>query len=275
MLRSFGAGDFPAHRVREAKGRATLSVVIPARDEETTVGSVVEVIRRSLMEDTSVVDELVVVDDGSSDATAVVAAGAGAVVVSTGSVPGGKGEALWRGVGATSGDVVVFCDADVVNFSPAFVLGVAGPLMVDRNLALVKAAYRRPYHGRPGEGGRVTELAARPALELLFPELAGIRQPLAGEYGARRDVLEAVPFVAGYGVDVGLLIDVARRCGPSAVAQCDVGERVHRNRPLAELAPQARAVLAAVLFRAGVPMAAPPPRECPPLVEVDGYRHSA
>jgi glucosyl-3-phosphoglycerate synthase len=298
VLRSYGAGDFPAARVLGAKGRSTVSVVIPARDEEATVGSVVEVIRRSLMEEVPVVDELVVVDDGSSDATAAMAAAAGARVLRTDCEPGpgppqtrgptappggppdtrrptGKGEALWQGVGATAGDVVVFCDADVVNFTPAFVLGLAGPLLVDAGLALVKAAYRRPYRGQPGEGGRVTELVARPALELLFPELSGLRQPLAGECGARREVLEAVPFVGGYGVDVGLIIDVARRCGASAVAQCDLGERVHRNRPLAELAPQARAVMATILSRAGVAMVAPPPRECPPLVQVGGSRHSA
>lgn len=235
-----------------------MSVVLPARDEEATVAGIVSVIRHELMERHAVVDELVVIDDGSTDATARQAAEAGAEVIAVGDVltdyrtGHGKGQALWRGVHVTTGDVVVFCDADVTGFVAGFVLGLVGPLLVKDDIALVKGCYRRSFQGQPGEGGRVTELVARPVLSLLFPHLAWCLQPLAGECAARREVLETVSFVGGYGVDLGLLIDVADRCGPGAIAQCDLGERVHRNRPLAELQPQAALILRLALERAGV-----------------------
>ena len=143
----------------------------------------------------------------------------------------------------TSGDLVVFCDADIREFDPGFVLGLLGPLLTRDDVTFVKGYYERPLDGRPGEGGRVTELMARPLISVFFPHLAGLHQPLAGECAARRDVLEAVPFVGGYGVDLGLLIDVTERFGTAGLVQCDLGERVHRNRPLAELGVQALAIL--------------------------------
>jgi glucosyl-3-phosphoglycerate synthase len=224
-----------------------------------TVGIAVERIRRDLMEDAPVVDEVVVIDDDSTDDTAKVAADAGARVVEAAAVlpeygtEHGKGQAMWRGVHVTTGDVVAFCDADVRDFDPAFVLGLVGPLMARDDVAFVKGFYERPVDGRPREGGRVTELMARPLISVFFPHLAGVNQPLAGECAARRETLEAVPFVGGYGVDLGLLIDISERFGSSSVAQSDLGERIHRNRPLAELSVQALTILQLVLRRAGLP----------------------
>jgi len=297
MMRAFHSDDFSAERLLAAKRGRTVSVILPARDEESTVGAVVATIRQQLMDRFPVVDELVVIDDGSSDATATRAAEAGARVVAAASVlpeygtEHGKGQAAWRGVHVTSGDIVVFCDSDVIGFPAQFVLGLVGPLLDHEDLAFVKGFYRRSYQGQPGQGGRVTELMARPLISLLFPHLAPLVQPLAGEFAARRDILESVPFVGGYGVDLGLLIDVADRWGPSAIAQCDLGERVHRNRPLSDLGPQAMVILQLGLNRAGLaatttpwgslllrPDAPPLPVtlvQRPPLAEVPAHRKTA
>jgi glucosyl-3-phosphoglycerate synthase len=250
MLRTYSAPDFPRPRVAAAKRGRTVSVVVPARDEATTVGRVVQVAAAL----TEVVDEVVVVDDGSTDDTAEVAVAAGARVLSK---PGeGKGQAMRAGLGATTGDIVVFMDGDLRHIGPGFVLGLLGPLLLHDDVSLVKAFYQRPLEGKLGEGGRVTELVARPLLSLLFPELAAILQPLGGEYASRRSILERLDFEGGYGVDVGLLIDVAELHGVSSLAQVDLGTRVHRNRSLAELSPQAREVMEVMLDRAGV-MATP------------------
>jgi glucosyl-3-phosphoglycerate synthase len=273
VIRSFHHRDFPMARLLEAKRGRRISVCLPARDEEATVGEVVAAISAALMVDAALVDELVVVDDGSTDATAAVARAAGAEVVAAADPwplateapgaagpdqpagpggPGGKGQAMWKAVAVTSGDLVVFCDADVRQFATHFVTGLLGPLLLRDDVAFVKGFYDRPLDGRPSEGGRVTELVARPLISALFPQLAALAQPLAGECAARREVLEQVPFVDGYGVDLGLVIDVADRWGVAALAQCDLGERIHRNRPLAELGPQALAVVQVALSRAGV-----------------------
>jgi glucosyl-3-phosphoglycerate synthase len=252
-VRTFDARDFDAGGLVGAKGRRRVSVCLPARDEEATVGAIVARVRSALVERVALVDEVLVVDDGSTDGTAAEATAAGARVVRRGAAdgPAGKGQALRRAVEEATGDVLVFLDADVRNFDVHFVVGLLGPVLTEPGLALVKATYRRPLAGSDGPGGRVTELVARPLLARLFPELAEVTQPLAGECAAPRAVLEAVPFADGYGVEVGLLIDVAARCGTGALAQVDLGERVHRNRPLDELAPQAAAVLDVVLDRAG------------------------
>ncbi|MDP9074596.1 MAG: glucosyl-3-phosphoglycerate synthase [Actinomycetota bacterium] len=257
VLRSFDHRDFPAETLVSAKGQRRVSVCLPAQDEEATVGQMVEIIRAQLMQRHRLVDELVVIDDGSTDRTAEVARGAGAdVYPADGLLPehpgAGKGQAMWKGVNVTTGDLVVFCDADIRDFEPHFVTGLLGPLLMVDGINFVKGCYQRPLDGRAGEGGRVTELVARPLISLLFPHLAGMVQPLAGECAARREVLEQVPFVDGYGVDLGLLIDVARRDGIGAMAQCDLGRRVHRNRPLAELGPQAMAIVQLALSRAGL-----------------------
>lgn len=256
-----GARRFPSLSVAElvaAKGDATVVVVVPARDEAATVASVVSGLVPLVK--TGLVDEIVVVDDGSSDDTAARARAAGARVLS--GPERGKGAALRAGLAATAGDLVVFCDADIVNFRADLVAPLLGPLLTSQSVALVKARYRRPLGDAPEGGGRVTELTARPVLRALFPELAGLSQPLAGEWASRRSVLEALPWPAGYGVEVGVLIDVGRRWGAEAVAEVDVGVRRHRNRPLTELGPMATEVLGAALARSGLGSAT---QDLPPL----------
>ena len=289
--RTHHASEFVVAELVEAKGDTTVSVCLPARNEETTVGAIVDTIRAALVVDVALVDEIVVVDDHSSDQTAAQATAAGARVVGAADVLAeygrghGKGEALWKSLYASTGDVVVWCDADVQDFHPRFVTGLLGPLLTDPSLAFVKGFYERPVDGHVRGGGRVTELVARPLLTLLFPQLAGVVQPLSGEYGGRREVLEQVPFVEGYGVDIALLIDIAARFGVQRMAQVDLGQRVHRNRPLHELSPMAAQVLQAALRRAApglVPdmaLLSPPEfdaveivyRERPPLVSMASY----
>src|SRR4051794_7975021 len=199
--RSFAAGPLAA-----AKRGRLISVCLPARNEEATVGPIVDVIRRELMDDAGLVDEILVIDDASTDGTTEAALAAGAKVVTADSVrpelgPGtGKGEAMWEALLVASGDIVVFCDADVRNFSAGFVTGLLGPLLTTDHVRFVKGFYDRPFQGEAGQGGRVTELVARPILDLYFPVLARFSQPLAGEYAAVREVFESVPFVEGYGV---------------------------------------------------------------------------
>ena len=233
------------------KGAATVSVCLPARDEAATVGPIVAAIVSELVERQPLVDEVVVVDDGSADATARVAGEAGARVVSH-PEPLGKGGALQTSLAASSGELVVWCDADLVAFDPIFVTGLLEPLLASPVVAFTKACYRRDLEGRAGEGGRVTELVARPLVARFFPHLRGFTQPLAGEYAGRRHVLEKLDLAPGYGVDLGVLIDVAELVGVEAMVQVDLGRRRHRNRPLADLAPHAEAVLAVALDRAGL-----------------------
>lgn len=254
--RAFHHADFSAHALAEAKRATTVSVCIPARNEAETVGPIVEAIRGALIEDHEVVDEIVVIDDHSTDGTAAVAAAAGARVVDASSVlpeygeGHGKGEALWKSVFAAEGDVIAWCDADIREFDVAFLTGLIGPLLTSEDIDFVKGYYERPDETGTGRGGRVTELVARPVIAVFFPELSGIVQPLSGEYAGRREVLERLPFVQGYGVDLGLLIDVMRLVGIDRIAQTDLGVRRHRNRPIDELSPQALAVLLAALRRA-------------------------
>ena len=290
-IRMYRHTDFSVDGLVAAKAGRTVSVVLPARDEEPTVGGIVAAIRDALAP--GLVDEVVVVDDGSSDATASAASEAGARVVASSSVlpecgrRTGKGEALWKGVAASTGDLVAFCDADLRDFDPRFVVGLLGPLLLHPDeVRFVKAFYERPLDGSPRGGGRVTELMARPLISVLFPDLSPIVQPLAGEFAAPRAVLETLPFAEGYGVDLGLLVDVCRAFGPSAISQVDLGVRVHRNRPLSELGPMATAILLMALERAGVSgvpssavLSTPESGdvsvrhgERPPLVEVPGYR---
>ncbi|MEO6628544.1 MAG: glucosyl-3-phosphoglycerate synthase, partial [Aquihabitans sp.] len=192
-----------------------------------------------------------------TDATAAVARAAGARVVDarlalTGYGNGhGKGEALWKSLHESVGDLVAWVDADIIDFDVQFVIGLLGPLLTEPDVDFVKGHYHRPEADGVG-GGRVTELLARPLLSQFFPELADVAQPLSGEYAGRRSLLDALPFVVGYGVDVALLIDAVRRVGIDHVAQVDLGTRHHRNRTLDELGPQALAVSQAILDRAGV-----------------------
>jgi len=252
--RTFASAAFPPERLLAARRGRTVTVCIPSRDEVRTVGAVVRAVTEPYLAaagGSGLVDEVLVVDDGSSDDTAGAARAAGARVLSL-SGGGGKGQAMAAGLEASAGDLVVFLDADVENTSAAFVAGLLGPLLVEEDVALVKGYYTRPLHGSPTGGGRVTELMARPLVDVLFPHLEGVRQPLAGETAAPRSVLEKVDLAPGYGVELALLVDVAARYGVTSVAQVDLGVRVHRNRPIEELRPQAVDVLRAALERAGL-----------------------
>lgn len=288
----FAAASYDPAQLVTAKAGQRVSVCLPAHNEADTVGDIVLAIRRSLMDTTPLVDEILVIDDGSSDATATVAAAAGARVEASGAIlPAegsrrGKGEALWKSVAASDGDLIVWLDADLTSFEPAFVTGLLGPLLTRPGIVFVKGFYERPGNGADVGGGRVTELVARPLLATWFPELSGIVQPIGGEYAARREAVERVRFAGGYGVDIGLLIDVARGWGVDAIAQVDLGVRNHRNRPLLQLGPQALAVMTTALRRAGLDVSETPllrqpdgvvtpvdARDRPPLVDVAGYRH--
>ena len=251
--RTSRAQDWPVDRLLQAKGQATVSVVIPARDEETTVGAIVTAIRSALIEVAPLVDEVIVVDSRSADGTAAAARAAGAFVVSqddgTRGLPPmpGKGGAMWAGLAVASGDIVAFIDADVDPFDPRFVTGLLGPLLTDPAISFVKGFYHRPLtsggYSEPDGGGRVTELLARPLLNLFWPDLAGFVQPLAGEAAGRRQVLEQVPFVSGYGVEVAMLVDLLDLAGLDALAQVDLGERMHRNQNNEALGQMAAQIL--------------------------------
>ncbi|HTJ36403.1 MAG TPA: glucosyl-3-phosphoglycerate synthase [Dactylosporangium sp.] len=238
--------DWPAEELLEAKGDTRVSVVLPALDEEPTVGEIVTGVRTL----GPLVDELIVVDSGSVDRTAEVAAAAGATVhhrddilPGAGSRPG-KGEVLWKALAITKGDILVYVDADLTDFRPHFVTGLLGPLFADPATLMVKAFYDRPLLDvSAAGGGRVTELAARPLLNAHFPQLAGVVQPLAGEYAARRTLLESLPFAAGYGVETGLLIDTFRAHGLDAVAQVDLGQRTHGHQDTAALGRMAATIV--------------------------------
>ncbi|MFE9022029.1 glucosyl-3-phosphoglycerate synthase [Streptomyces sp. NPDC007808] len=235
--RSWSVSDRPLHHVLAAKQRSgqSVSVVLPALNEEETVGDIVAIIRHDLIRQIPLVDEIVVVDSGSTDRTSEVAAAAGATVVHRDeilprlpAVPG-KGEVLWRSLLVTRGDVICFIDADLKEFSSDFVSGIVGPLLTEPGVDLVKAMYDRPLGAAAGQGGRVTELMARPLLNMHWPQLAGFVQPLGGEYAARRSLLEQLPFPVGYGVELGMLVDALHLVGLDALAQVDVGVRKHRH----------------------------------------------
>ena len=259
--RTYSGSAFDASRLSVEKRRqgTTVSVVLPALDEERTVGSIVAAIRAVLVDGTGLVDEVVVVDSGSTDATAEVAARAGAHVVRAcdvlperGDVPG-KGEALWKSLHVTHGDLVVFVDSDLLSFTPEYVVGLLGPLLTDPTVGFVKALYDRPLNTVEGlvptGGGRVTELVARPLLGALWPHLSGFVQPLSGEYAGRRELLDSVPFVSGYGVELGLLIDLADVAGVDALAQVDLGSRQHTHQTDAALGRMAGQILQTALAR--------------------------
>ncbi|MFI9453014.1 glucosyl-3-phosphoglycerate synthase [Amycolatopsis sp. NPDC052450] len=247
--------DWTLDDIVAAKGDRTVSVVLPALDEEDTVAEVVGTVRPLLG---TVVDELVVMDSGSTDATAELAERAGARVVHREDVlpelppVPGKGEVLWRSLAATTGDVVVFLDSDLVDPDPAFVPTLLGPLLCEDGVHLVKGFYRRPLRLESSGGGRVTELLARPVLSALRPSLSGLIQPLGGEYAATREFLESVPFAAGYGVEIGLILDAEARYGLEGLAQVNLGVRKHRNRSLLQLGVMARQILGTALARCGI-----------------------
>lgn len=251
--------DLPA-LVEAKRGQGvTVSVCIPTINEAATVGAIVRAIRRSLVEAVPLVDEIVVIDSASSDGTAGAAEAAGATVYQEAAIlPGlepfsGKGEALWKSLFAARGDLILWLDGDISDFDLRFVYGPLGPLLADPSIGYVKGFYDRPVTDGEGShpvgGGRVTELVARPLINLFWPHLAGLIQPLSGEYAGRRSLLQQVPFLTGYGVELGLIVDIAERFGLDAMAQVDLDSRVHRHRSIAELSRMASAVMQAALAR--------------------------
>jgi glucosyl-3-phosphoglycerate synthase len=254
--RSFNHSEFPPERIA-AERRESVSVCVPARDEAGTIGPIVEALMG--LKERGAVDDVTVVDADSSDGTAGIAASLGAEVVQQASLLPqlgpvlGKGDAMWRSLSMLRGDVVCFVDADSEDFGPHFACGLIGPIVCEQGIDFVKGAYRRPF--KLGEessaegGGRVTELTARPLLNLFYPELAGFRQPLAGELAARRRLLEQLPFSTGYAVEIALLIDAHEAAGLDALAQVDLDVRQNRHQPLGSLGPMAYAVLRAVAER--------------------------
>ncbi|MEN3123773.1 MULTISPECIES: glucosyl-3-phosphoglycerate synthase [Janibacter] len=249
----FDAGDL-ATRLTER-----VSVVIPARNEAATVGEVVAGLRRELVERVPLVGELVVIDSDSTDATAAIAADAGATVHRSADIAPhlgthpGKGEALWKSLFVTTGELLVFVDADLTEWGPHFVTGLVGALTADPGTVLVKGWYDRvmdvPGSAPSTEGGRVTELVARPVLDLWWPELAGVVQPLAGEWAARRSFMETLTVPTGYGVEIASLLDALRGHGLDGIAQVDLGARAHRHQRDHDLAVMAAELLAVVHAR--------------------------
>lgn len=236
--------SFTLERVSELKGDASVAVIVPAQDEATTIGAVLDTVQ---IHD-HLIDELIVVDDHSSDDTPTVADHHGARVVHLKDFSG-KGAAMSAGVAVSTSAIVVFLDADVLNTGADYVARLIQPLLERPAIQLVKGFYERPLHNMPTGGGRVNELAARPILSLLYPGLGEIRQPLAGETAARRSALDTLALEPGYGVEIAMLIDFAQLFGVHALAQVDLGIRRHRNRPLEELRPMAVDVLRAALDR--------------------------
>lgn len=256
--RTYRATDWPVAKLRGLAERPTVAVILPALNEAATVGQIVTTIAQELLSP-GLIDELVVVDSGSTDATASVAAAAGARVVRREEViphlpplPG-KGEAMWRGIAATTSELIVFIDADLQSFNTNYISGLLGPLLDDPQVLLVKAVYERPLmageYTVPAGGGRVTELMARPLLNRFWPELSAVVQPLAGEYAARRALLESLPFPCGYGVELALLVDTYDRHGLDSVAQVDLGVRVHRHHNSHGLGLMAAEILHTAMLR--------------------------
>ncbi len=235
----------------------TISLAFPALNEEKTVGTVIQTIKQSLVLDVPLLDEIVLIDSDSEDRTREIAQDLGIPVYIHQSVlpkygaRRGKGEALWKSLYCTQGDIVIWLDTDIVNIHPRFAYGLIGPLLLRPDIQFVKGFYRRPLKVgdkiQAGGGGRVTELTARPLLNLFYPELSGVIQPLSGEYGGRRAALEQLSFFSGYGVEIGLLIDVLEKFGLNAVAQADLQERIHHNQPLEALSKMSFAIIQAVM----------------------------
>jgi glucosyl-3-phosphoglycerate synthase len=256
LIRSFHHSQFALERLLEQK-RETVTVVLPAREVAETVGVIVERVQAL----SPLIDQILVVDAASHDRTAEVAAAAGAEVHQESELLPefgpvlGKGDAMWRALAATRGELVVYLDSDTADFSAHFATGLLGPLMCEPDVRFVKGQFRRPFstpdgNEQPGGGGRVTELTARPLLSAFFPELAEFAQPLAGEVAARRELFERLPFATGYAVETAMLLHAHDALGGTdAMAQVDLDVRRNRHQPLEALAPMARQVLGAVLDR--------------------------
>jgi glucosyl-3-phosphoglycerate synthase len=254
--RTFHHSQFPAELLAGCT-RPSISVCLPARECAGTISAIVQAL--AVVREAGAIDEIVVIDAASADGTAELAAAAGATVHQEAELLAehgpvrGKGDAMWRALSVLSGELVCFLDADIEHFGAHFACGLLGPLVADPEIALVKAFYRRPFRvgetELPDGGGRVNHLAARPALALLYPELAGVRQPLAGEVAARRELLVRIPFTTGYGVETAMLLDVYREAGLGAIAQVDLDVHHNAHQTLEALSPMAYAVLAVIASR--------------------------
>ncbi len=237
----------------------TISLALPSLDEEETVGNVIRTFKEAFMEQVPLLDEIVLVDSNSSDQTRQIGADLGVpVFIHQQIIPhygarGGKGEALWKSLYVTHGDLLLWIDTDILNIQPSFLYGLLGPLLGRPDIQFIKGFYRRPLRVgdklQAGGGGRVTELTARPLINLFYPELSGVIQPLSGEYGGRRSALEQLPFYSGYGVEIGLLIDIFEKYGLNAIAQVDLLERIHKNQPLESLSKMSFAIIQAVIHK--------------------------
>jgi glucosyl-3-phosphoglycerate synthase len=281
-IRSFHHRDFAdtaAWVRRKEQLGLRVSLCIPTLNEEGTIARVVSILREELVVRHSLLDELVVIDSGSSDRTRALAAEAGAEVILAGEILPfqgkrmGKGENLWKAVHHLSGDILCFVDGDIGNIHPRFVLGTVGPLLMEPELAYVKGFYERPLLAAEGVdprgGGRVTEILVRPLFARFCAELSALHQPLAGEYAARREILEQLPFPTGYGVETAHLVDVWRLLGCGALGQTDLDERIHRNRSLAQLGRMSGEILEAFLAR--FPQAGSGENERPPMNSLVEY----
>ncbi len=254
--RTYRANEFPLERLLDAK-QHTVALLLPAREVAQTIGPIAHTAAH--LKDAGLLDEVLVIDAASQDDTALIAARAGLQVAQESELmpeygpAQGKGDAMWRGLAATSGEIVAFADTDTEDFHQGFLLGLLGPLLCEGDIQFVKGTFRRPFRNGAAVlaegGGRVTELMARPLLNLHAPQLAVFEQPLAGEIAARRELLEQIPFSAGYGVEMAMLIDSWRACGLEALAQVDLGERQNRHQPLRDLSAMAYAVLVAAQTR--------------------------
>lgn len=244
--------------LKEKQG-VTISLALPALNEEETVGKVIRTVKNALMTRVPLLDEIVLIDSNSTDKTRKIAEKLGVPVhihqktLAKHGARKGKGEALWKSLYCTKGDIIIWIDTDIVNIHPRFIYGLIGPLLLQPKVDFVKGFYRRPLKVgdkmQAGSGGRVTELTARPLLNLFYPELSGMIQPLSGEYGGRRSALERLPFFSGYGVEIGLLIDMLDQFGLQSIAQVDLQERVHHNQPLEALGKMSFAIIQAVIHK--------------------------
>ena len=260
--RSFHHRDFHSLTLASNEAeRPSTTLILPARNVAGTIGTILTIVA-DLRARTGLPDQVIVVDADSPDGTADIARAHGAEVYSENElIPSygpaqGKGDAMWRSLSVARGDIVMFADADTTDFRDHYVYGTLGPLLADPTIQFCKAAYRRPFtqgeKSVPDGGGRVTELMAKPLLNLFYPELAGFVQPLAGEFAARRELLNAVPFFTGYGVEIGMMIDVFTEVGLEGMAQVDLGTRQNRHQSLANLTRMSSVVLRTVAMREGL-----------------------
>ncbi|MGF1472072.1 MAG: glucosyl-3-phosphoglycerate synthase [Rubrobacteraceae bacterium] len=287
--RSYGYAEFAdleelGHRKRELD--LTVSMVLPCRNVADTVGKIVSEVNE-VNERASLVDEVLAVDADSEDATAEIAASHGALVYSENELMSryggahGKGDAMWRALSVARGDLVMYVDADTRDFKPQFVYGILGPILQVPQVRYVKAAYRRPFkkgeNEEPDGGGRVTELSTKPLFNLFYPELTGFVQPLAGEFVADRELFNSIPFLTGYAVETGIMIDVLKKVGLGAMAQVDLGTRQNRHQSLRDLSRMSYAVLRAVSRRLredGRLNQARDPRLPEQLFQFSNYQHA-